>query len=506
MSTRPGARSRPIRAEADHSQANRPSHSSSGRCGWPAPAPWSTGIAACRAEGELSGPWRLALDRARGRWDGLLLPHPGPAHGGSSRCWPWPRWSPSSGSSVSSPARALRRQHRSRARWPCSSSGSRWPTPSTSRPAATWPSPWPARPASWPWPPPRPSTSPSASTPWPGSPSACGASSACGGRPARAAASGAGARRPPWPPSVAGRPGRPRRPARPPRGRPHRLPGQRGRRGAAPGRRRSGRRRRQRRRTGPGRAARPGPAGSAASSASPPTSTPPCAASLGDKVVMRVRAERPSFWIGETFDTWDGQSWTCHEDQPPTAPDSGSPFVVPPTVDPRRRTIRRRPERPADLLHRPVDAQPDLPRRRAPPRSGSRPATSSSRATAPSSRPSPSGRGTIYTVGPPSPRPPRRSCAGRAAGDDRSPRRRSPAAVHRSCRTPTRGCRPWPRRITANDDDTYAKVLGPHRLDGRAHPLLHRHPAAPAGSRHRRRVPVRQPDRASASRSRPPWP
>jgi protein-glutamine gamma-glutamyltransferase len=35
---------------------------------------------------------------------------------------------------------------------------------------------------------------------------------------------------------------------------------------------------------------------------------------LGTQVVLRVRAARPSFWIAETFDHWDGQTWT--EDNP----------------------------------------------------------------------------------------------------------------------------------------------------------------------------------------------
>jgi len=51
---------------------------------------------------------------------------------------------------------------------------------------------------------------------------------------------------------------------------------------------------------------------------------------LGDTVVMRVRAERPSYWVGETFDDWDGADWTVAP-----SPDasqqltSGSPFVIP---------------------------------------------------------------------------------------------------------------------------------------------------------------------------------
>jgi len=49
---------------------------------------------------------------------------------------------------------------------------------------------------------------------------------------------------------------------------------------------------------------------------------------LGDTVVMRVRAQRPSYWVGETFDAWDGTSWkaTQHGTSQLTA---GSPFIIP---------------------------------------------------------------------------------------------------------------------------------------------------------------------------------
>jgi transglutaminase-like putative cysteine protease len=50
--------------------------------------------------------------------------------------------------------------------------------------------------------------------------------------------------------------------------------------------------------------------------------------SLGRTVVMRVRAERPSYWIGETFDRWDGQSWTT-TGQASRRIDDGSPFFLP---------------------------------------------------------------------------------------------------------------------------------------------------------------------------------
>ncbi len=49
---------------------------------------------------------------------------------------------------------------------------------------------------------------------------------------------------------------------------------------------------------------------------------------LSHKVVMRVRAERPSYWIGETFDTWDGQSWSAST-RPTGRILNSSPFVVP---------------------------------------------------------------------------------------------------------------------------------------------------------------------------------
>ena len=45
-------------------------------------------------------------------------------------------------------------------------------------------------------------------------------------------------------------------------------------------------------------------------------------ASLGNQVVMRVRASRPNFWVGQTYDTWNGQSWVESAD-PATGPAPG---------------------------------------------------------------------------------------------------------------------------------------------------------------------------------------
>jgi len=49
---------------------------------------------------------------------------------------------------------------------------------------------------------------------------------------------------------------------------------------------------------------------------------------LGNTLVMQVRAQRPSYWVGETFDTWQGQSWTQSR-RTTTALRFGSPFVLP---------------------------------------------------------------------------------------------------------------------------------------------------------------------------------
>jgi transglutaminase-like putative cysteine protease len=52
---------------------------------------------------------------------------------------------------------------------------------------------------------------------------------------------------------------------------------------------------------------------------------------LGNQLVMRVRAARPSYWVGETFNTWLGESWV--EPNPGSRPlQEGSPFVLPPAV------------------------------------------------------------------------------------------------------------------------------------------------------------------------------
>ena len=56
-------------------------------------------------------------------------------------------------------------------------------------------------------------------------------------------------------------------------------------------------------------------------------------ASLGNEVVMRVRATRPSFWVGQTYDYWNGQSWVQATDPANgghlTKLDFGSPFEIP---------------------------------------------------------------------------------------------------------------------------------------------------------------------------------
>jgi transglutaminase-like putative cysteine protease len=46
-----------------------------------------------------------------------------------------------------------------------------------------------------------------------------------------------------------------------------------------------------------------------------------------DTLVMRVRAARPDFWRGQTFDTWDGRRWT-QSDQRVAVTGGGSPLQV----------------------------------------------------------------------------------------------------------------------------------------------------------------------------------
>ena len=51
---------------------------------------------------------------------------------------------------------------------------------------------------------------------------------------------------------------------------------------------------------------------------------------LSDAVVMRVRADRPSYWVGETFDTWDGANWGASAaNRVPQRLNEDSPFILP---------------------------------------------------------------------------------------------------------------------------------------------------------------------------------
>jgi protein-glutamine gamma-glutamyltransferase len=49
---------------------------------------------------------------------------------------------------------------------------------------------------------------------------------------------------------------------------------------------------------------------------------------LGNSLVMQVRAQRPSYWVGETFNAWDGQNWAKTGD-PTRSIRQQSPFVLP---------------------------------------------------------------------------------------------------------------------------------------------------------------------------------
>ncbi len=50
---------------------------------------------------------------------------------------------------------------------------------------------------------------------------------------------------------------------------------------------------------------------------------------LDNTLLMLVRAQRPSYWVGETFNSWNGQSWASTNSPSHTVRET-SPFVVPP--------------------------------------------------------------------------------------------------------------------------------------------------------------------------------
>ncbi len=55
---------------------------------------------------------------------------------------------------------------------------------------------------------------------------------------------------------------------------------------------------------------------------------------LSDKIVFTVDSPRPSFWRGETFDAWDGRSWTRSDDRRfLTEHVSGNQVEIPPAAE-----------------------------------------------------------------------------------------------------------------------------------------------------------------------------
>lgn len=56
---------------------------------------------------------------------------------------------------------------------------------------------------------------------------------------------------------------------------------------------------------------------------------------LGNEVVMTVRAARPAFWRGETFDVWDGHAWTRSDNSSISLPSIGDTgYPTPPVGTP----------------------------------------------------------------------------------------------------------------------------------------------------------------------------
>ncbi len=219
--------------------------------------------------------------------------------------------------------------------------------------------------------------------------------------------------------------------------------------------------------------------------------------SLGDTVVMRVRAQRPSYWIGETFDTWDGQDWKLPTRNVPVALYSGSPFPVPPAVDSPivpgppagqsdLQTFYMAQPSPDLIFHADDVAEVWFP---------ARDIYLSGHDTLVS--PIALGPGAIYTVRSDVDTP----TAAQLEAETGTPASTETPAQARQLKADLRLPHPYPRvkalaeRITASKPTTEAKVQALIAWIGAHTALLHRHPSAGAGAGHRRRVPLRQPHR-----------
>ena len=82
-----------------------------------------------------------------------------------------------------------------------------------------------------------------------------------------------------------------------------------------------------------------------------------------DTLVMRVRSSAPDFWRGQTFDTWDGRSWTL-SDARTAVVSNGSPLQL---LQPARRASGHGRRADPDVLARGLGPQPDLRRKPAHP-------------------------------------------------------------------------------------------------------------------------------------------
>ncbi len=209
---------------------------------------------------------------------------------------------------------------------------------------------------------------------------------------------------------------------------------------------------------------------------------------LGNTVVMRVRAERPSYWIGETFDTWSGANWSqSSSDNTPQRLDENAPFILPgPTPAPAAAqtdlqtfyVVQPSPNLVfhADNAHEVWFPAHDL-------------FVSDSDAIV---SPIGLGPGAIYTVRVLREHPDREPVARRTG-----PERR--AGLHPGARHPAPPplpARPGPGRIGHGGRDQHLRQgPEPDLVDRETHPVFDRHPSPGAGAGHRGRVPLREPHR-----------
>ena len=222
---------------------------------------------------------------------------------------------------------------------------------------------------------------------------------------------------------------------------------------------------------------------SVATSGLPAASIRLCGERWATAVVMLVRAQRPSYWVGETFNTWNGESWSATNSATHTLRQQ-SPFILPLSTG----LDRAGADGPADLLCRELHGEPRVSRAEC------------HRAVVPRFEDLRlDGRDDRLAD-----RHGEQCDLFRRVRGDHSHGRPTPCGSERRAVAGRRGSvlPPAPSRLPTGGGTGEEDHRGGYhqlrqgrvadRLDGRPHPLLHGYSTPPRRRRHRGRVPVRQ--------------